>query len=318
MTKGIAGLLITPGILLYMLFRKQFLPTLKIKQSYINLALFFGVVFGYYFLREYYNPNYMATVWQEELAGRYEDRGDPNVHGWWYFNRFININFVYWYPILISSSIIVFFQKNELLKQLVIYCLLISTLFLILLSNGGTQLQWYDMPMYPLLSMVVAIAFYVFIEKTVKFLQSKGLKYFTILPYILVLVACIPAYKTILTDVSYEPDKNDEVKYDVTYYLRKAYEGRWNVDDYSYVAVKYLAHNEFYLRKLQDEKNSSIDIKEHEKLKTGDKVIVHQDELKEYITTHYQTHTLEHYKTVVVYEIKGRKSDGNINSDSDL
>jgi 4-amino-4-deoxy-L-arabinose transferase-like glycosyltransferase len=318
MTKGIAGLLITPGILLYMLFRKQFLPTLKRKQSYINLALFLSIVFGYYFLREYYTPDYMATVWQEELAGRYEDRGDPNVHVWWYFERFININFVYWYPVLILSSVIVFFQKNKLLKQLVIYCLLISTLFLILLSNGGTQLQWYDMPMYPFLSLVTGITFYVFIKKIVEFFKLKELNYLTILPYILALAVCIPAYKTILTDVSYQPDKDDEAQYDVTYYLREAYQGRRNIDDYFYVANKYTPHNLFYLRKLNDEKNASVDSKDHKKLEIGDKAIVHQDDLKKYIETHYDTHTLEQYKTVRVYEIKGRKPDGNIDSSSDL
>lgn len=319
MTKGIAGLLITPGILLYMLLRKQFLPTLKRKQSYINLALFLGVVFGYYFLREHYNPGYMSTVWQEELAGRYADKGDPNVHVWWYFNRFIDINFVYWYPVLAVSSIVVFFQNNQLLKQLTIYCLLTSMLFLTVLSHGGTQLQWYDMPMYPLLSLVTGIIFYVLIEKSTAFLAKKRLKYLIVVPYILLLVVCIPAYKTILMDVTYSPDKDDEVKYDVTYYLRRAYEGRWNVDEYSYVAVNYLPHNQFYLRKLQDEKKSPIDSKDYKKLETGDKVIVHQDELKKYIETNYDTHTLEEYKTVRVYEIKGiRKLDGDINSSSDL
>ena len=62
-----------------------------------------------------------------------------------------------------------------------------------------------------------------------------------------------------------------------------------------------------YLRKLNDEKDASIDSKDYKKLEIGDKAIVHQGDLKEYIETHYDTHTLEQYKTVRVYEIKGRK-----------
>ena len=307
LTKGIAGLLITPGILLYMVLRKQFLPTLKRKQSYINLVLFFGVVFGYYFLREHYNPDYMATVWKEELAGRYEDRGDPNVHGWWYFNRLININFVNWYILLAIGIITGFLNKNTLIKQLVSYCLMVSIPFLLLISNGGTQLQWYDMPMYPFLAIIVGSFLYWVVEG----LREHDLdyaKYTTrLIPYLFVLGLCLPNYLEIIKDVSHSPDVDDEEQYDVTYYLRQAYEGRRNIEKYSYVANKYTPHNLFYLRKLNDEKDASIDSKDYKKLEIGDKAIVHQGDLKEYIETHYDTHTLEQYKTVRVYEIKGRK-----------
>jgi 4-amino-4-deoxy-L-arabinose transferase-like glycosyltransferase len=318
MTKGIAGLLITPGILLYMVIRKQLLPTLKRKQSYIHLAIFLGVVFGYYFLREQYTPTYMATVWQEELAGRYADRGDPNVHPWWYFNRFININFVNWYPLLVVGVIVGLLNKNTLIQQLVGYCLMVSVPFLILISNGGTQLQWYDMPMYPFLAIIVG-ALLAWMAERLNQNELIFKKYnLSFISYLIILMILFPYYRQIVKEVTYMPDKEDDSKYDVTYYLRSAFEERRNVEGYSYVSTNYDAHNQFYLLKLRDEKNSTISNKGHKDLETGDKVIVDQDDLKDYITTHYDTHTLEEYKTVRVYEIKGKKANGNIHNNSDL
>ncbi len=310
LTKGVAGLLLTPGILLYMVIRKQLIPTLKLKQSYINLAVFFGIIASYYLLREQYNPGYLATVWEEEWAGRY-NKVDTNTDVFWYYKRFLSINFVNWYPLLVIGAVVGLFWKKDLLRNLVSYCLIVSCLFLIIISNAGTKLYWYDMPMYPLLSIVAAVALYWLLDA----LRKSELRFavFTqkILPYALVLAICVSPYRQILNEVCYLPDVNDDPKYHLTYYLRDIFNGKREVDNHIYLSEHYFAFEQFYLRKLIDEKKAPISVKNFRNLAVNDKVITDEENIKTYISTHYETDTLEMDQTIMVYKIKSIKENMN-------
>ncbi len=69
LTKGIAGLMVTPALLLYTLYKKKLLVLLKDKRFYAGLAGFGIFVLGYYLLREHYNPGYIQAVQDNELGG---------------------------------------------------------------------------------------------------------------------------------------------------------------------------------------------------------------------------------------------------------
>jgi 4-amino-4-deoxy-L-arabinose transferase-like glycosyltransferase len=85
LTKGIAGILPLPGILLYTAYQKKMGKLLFSSRFYISLILFSGVVLGYYFLREHYNPGYITAVLNNELGGRYLEVNENNRGPFWYY-----------------------------------------------------------------------------------------------------------------------------------------------------------------------------------------------------------------------------------------
>lgn len=311
LTKGIAGLLITPGILIYIIYKKQLRQTLLRRQTYINIVLFLAGVLGFYFLREYHNEGYVATVWYEEIAGRYKGVTEANSSSFnYYFKRFFELNFNNWYPFLIGGTIVVFLWKNSRFRNLVIYCLLVSLVFLFVITGSGTHYGWYDMPIYPLLSLVTAFALYWMLEALLEY-EAKWSKFPTkILAYGLVLAFCIPSYNQILNEETSFSERNDEPFYDVSYYLKEALDGQRDLNGYLFVYEGYFPHNLFYINQLRDYKNVDIQVvRKADTLEKGDKIIIYQETIKEDINNYYEYDIIEEYKSARVLLITGRKKE---------
>ena len=305
LTKGIAGLLITPGVLLYIIYKKQFLSTLKRKQTYINLFLFLATIASYYLLREHYNEGYLTTVWMEEIGGRYEGNEQFKSKFSYYFSRFSNINFTNWYPFLIVGTGVAFIWEKPLLRNLTIYSLLVSFVFFMVISISGTHYPWYDMPAFPILSLITAIALYWILNALLEYEQQWKKLPRKILPYVLIISLCLPAYNQILKEEANRQDRNDLPMYDVTYYLRDAFNGKREIDGYKFLYNGYYPHNLFYLKKLKNEKNINIEIADGNTLEKGNKVIVHQKDVLEYIKANYNYSVFEEHKSVTIVEIEG-------------
>ncbi|HWB64246.1 MAG TPA: glycosyltransferase family 39 protein, partial [Chitinophagales bacterium] len=63
LTKGIACMMLMPGLFIYTLAHKRVLPFLKNKAFYAGLIFFLVFGAGYYFLRETMNHGYLQAVW---------------------------------------------------------------------------------------------------------------------------------------------------------------------------------------------------------------------------------------------------------------
>lgn len=161
LTKGIAGGLFVPGLLLLTLLNKNYRAVLKKKELYVFAAL--GLLLGvsYYFIRELYNPGYIDAVIKNELVGRYmEVKEYHRADAWFYLERLQSTHFttwLYWMPI---SIFIVLATKNELVKKVGIFVIIQIVCYLLIISFSETKLKWYDAPLYPFLGLLIGLAFY--------------------------------------------------------------------------------------------------------------------------------------------------------------
>lgn len=160
LTKSIAGLLFAPGLLLYLLIKSELLPLLRNRHFYINAILCSLGIAAFYLGREYYNPGYLQAVWDNELAGRYIQTLDAHKHPFSYYFFRLPERFPYFllFSLLGIGWGFVNLRKGQTFAQrLSLYATLLTVAFLLVISNSSTKLAWYDLPVFPFLSLLAAV-----------------------------------------------------------------------------------------------------------------------------------------------------------------
>lgn len=308
LTKGVSGLFFTPAFLLYALIEKKIILILKSRTFYFGLMLFLFFVLGYYLLREQYNPNYIKAVFENELGGRFLKPLEGHEHDfWYYFSRMLESQLSNWVVLIPFGFFIGLSFKNKRIKKLSLFLLLISSIFFLIISVSQTKLEWYNAPLFPLLAIILGVLFYVIIKSIQEntFLKNSFSKNILITSCFL-FVFYTPYSKII--EKTYLPKEQSWSQdfYDIGYFLKEAIKGNQTVDNQLLFYKEYNLQNYFYIRLLQ-KKGINIKFTLLKKIKTNDKVIVCQDELKKLIEKNFETKVINHYKTVNVYQILAKK-----------
>lgn len=308
LTKSITGVLFLPALTIYILWRKQLVSTLKNKHFYFGLALFLVMTLGYYLLRELKNPGYLAAVQINELGGRYLNALESHNEGFWfYYNNFINFQLSAWYLLLPFGLLIGLSSKDKKINRLTFFSALLVTTFFLVISTAQTKLEWYDVPMYPFISIIIAVfIFYIFDFFKNWERINRTLKY-NVMPFIFLFLIAIAPYQKIINK-TYKPKEYpwDVDFYEIGYFLKDAIKGKLDVDGYYLLYDGYKAHNDFYLRMLQD-KGIAISFKDWKELENGSRVIAYQNNVKQYVEDNYNYELIKETGKVKKYKINDRK-----------
>ncbi|HBE21831.1 MAG TPA: hypothetical protein DDW51_30660 [Cyanobacteria bacterium UBA11367] len=160
-TKGVAGLLALPGLLIYTAWQKKVRKLLLSPQVYYSGIIFLVLALGYYLLTEQYNPGYLKAIVANELTGRYGDLvpgGTPRGFSYYLVNN-ISYRFVPWIYALPLCLMIANLSQKKIVKDFNSFsCIYLFTYFLII-SYSKTKFNWYDAPLYPIASLSIGIGF---------------------------------------------------------------------------------------------------------------------------------------------------------------
>src|SRR5690606_12823316 len=179
--------------------------------------------------------------------------------------------------------------------------------FFLIISTAQTKLEWYDVPLYPFLAILVAIfIFYVF-DLLENFKWINQTLSINITPFIFLFLIGITPYQNIL-DKTYKPKEYswDKDFYEIGYFLKDAVKGKYNLNNQYLLYDGYNAHNLFYLNVLND-KGTQISFKHWENLNAMDIAIAFQNNVKQYVEDHYNHEIIQAKGNVVTYKINGRK-----------
>jgi 4-amino-4-deoxy-L-arabinose transferase-like glycosyltransferase len=305
LTKGIAGLLFLPAFLIYILIRRQFTQLLKNRHLYIGAGIFLFFTLGYYLLREMYNPGFMAEVWENELGGRYLKTIAHHKHSFWfYFSNLAKFNMTAWYLLIPCGIAVGFLSNDRKIKNLTIFSFLTTLVFLIVISISKTKLQWYDAPAYPFIAIIVGV----FINFVFNYLKSVEFFKLTlkhnIIPYIFLFLIFFAPYK-IIFNKTYKPKEYpwDVDSYSTSYFLKDAVKGKHDLDGFNILYDGVMnTHLLFYVNVLNDQ-GKDIDFKDWNELESGDRVITHQDHIKDFIKQNFTYTVIKDVKQVSVFEI---------------
>jgi len=308
LTKSVTGLLFLPAMLIYSIVRKQLIPLLKNKHFYIGLLSFSVIVVGYYLIREAYNPGYIAAVKENELGGRYLDVIENHQSGfWYYYNNFIDFQISVWHLLIPCGLVTGFVIKNKKINRITLFSFLMIITFFLVISTAQTKLEWYDVPLYPFLAILIAIfIFFVFdLLQNIKWINQKHT--INVTPFLFLFLIGIIPYQKIL-DKTYKPKEYswDKDFYEIGYFLKDAVKEKYDLNNQYLLYDGYNAQNLFYLNILND-KGTQISFKDWGNLSSSDIAIAYQNHVKQYLVEHYNNKVIQIKGNVVTYKIYGRK-----------
>lgn len=310
LTKGISGLLFIPSFLIYIIYKKQFLALLKNKNLYLGILVFLMLVPGYYLLREVLNPGFLKAVNENEFAGRYLAVNEGHTGGfWYYFNFLATKQFKYWVVLIPFSILIAPFSKNDKIKKISFYLILISDVFFLIISSSKTKLYWYDLPLIPLLSLLASLSFYFVIDKIyqLKFLKRNGLS--VLFAFIFIVLLVLYPYSIVLKK-AFHPKNHVSAQvneYEMSYYLQGALRNKYSIHNCYIVDDGYASQLLFYIHQLNKNKQQ-VRFKEKNYLAEGDSVIVSNLSIKKFLTTHYHYQLIAQQENISKFLIVSKKS----------
>lgn len=309
LTKSITGVLFLPAIGIYCILQKRLWGLLKNKHFYLGIFMFLWMVGGFYLWREVQNPGYLTAVWQNELGGRYLEVIEKHTSGFWYYwTNFKDFRLKEWFIFIPCGMLLGFSIKNEKINRITLFSSLMVVVFFLVISTAETKLEWYDVPMYPFLAILIAIGIYVVFDflKKIKWSQYSGMK--QLLPLILLIVVCLQPYKNIINKTYLPQDEKwEQESYNISYYLRDAIHGKYDLNHQYLLNQGYLAQNIIYMHVLQD-KGVNFSNKEWSHLDLLDVVIAHQEEVKKGVEAMYDYEKINEWKNIVTYKIYGKKN----------
>lgn len=309
LTKGIGGMFFIPVLMLYSIIRRKFLSIVKSWDTYIGIALFLFFVLGYYLLRENHNPGYIKAVWANELGGRYfETIEGHKAEFWFYYKMLVKHHFPYWCLILPVGVLMGFLHPERLFRRLTGFLTLMVGFYFLVISFGQTKLEWYTVPMYPFLAMIVAIAIHFVFGIVKSFLEKKRFGAYKVMPYVLLIAIFIHPYSAIAKrTIKPRVFPWDEEFYRIDYYLKEAIKGQHDVNGYNVLLNGIDSNTLFYIRVLRD-KGVDINAKfDWMNLSEGVKAIVHQKGVHEYIEKNFEYEVIAQIDNITFYRINKKK-----------
>lgn len=165
MTKGIAGYMLLPPIVLFGFSKKEYIKRLFSDKLIVSTIFSFAAILGFYYLRDSISEGYIAAVFENELGGRFNETLEGHSHPFYFYLKHIaQQGFVPWLYILPFVLLLTFKSKNTGLKQFSAYSLLAMLVYLLIISIANTKLRWYDAPIYPFLTIPVGVGLYEFLH----------------------------------------------------------------------------------------------------------------------------------------------------------
>lgn len=308
LTKSVQGMIFLPAILIYIILRMKWC-IFKNKWLYLDFLMCAAVVGAYYGLREFVNPGYLEAVWNNELGGRYMTALSNHTQEFnFYYNMLINHHYANWYWLVPCGIVIGLFTKNTRYRNISLFLCISILVYFFIISSAETKLQWYEVPLFPLLALSVAFAIYLLFEllRNASFLNKRMM--FNVLPLVLLFIVFLDPYVKTFNRVYFPKDYSWHVEsYHMSYYLQDAIKGKINVEDQYIVYESYCAHLLFYVEILNKKKQNVILTNSKANFKEGDKLSAYQHEVFAEIDSKYHYDIINENKRIKTLVITGMK-----------
>ncbi len=307
-TKNVQGLLFIPAIGIYFLARKNVSELIKSKWFWIDLLLCLGLMLGYYALRERHNPGYIYAI--AGVTNYFTPRADHQRDFIFYFIRLIDYSYATWYWLVPCGIAIALCIKNDGFRQIALFSALAILVYWLIISFSTTKLEWYQMPLFPMLALLTAIPVFWLFGYLKELKEVKEQFRFNIVPFVLLFMIFLHPYERIIKKVSQEISLEKKF-YNISYFLKWAAGGQLSLKDHYLCYDGYNAHLLFYIDMLNN-KGQNVGIKDWHRLLPGDMIISSQPSVQEHIEENYQYGIIRSYLNVKTYSIYGNRGETNL------
>lgn len=168
LTKSLASLLFLPAVFILTIYFKKIKSIFINKWLYVGLSLFVCVSISFLLLRDAQNSGYIDYVLKNDLYRINDVIESHNEPFDFYFNQLFSYRFI-WFLFVLPGILLLYINPKH--KQNAIFIILLFFSYFLIISYSTTKLQWYDLPLFPILSLCAAYVLYQIYSKT-HFLQT--------------------------------------------------------------------------------------------------------------------------------------------------
>ncbi len=294
LTKSIAALLFIPALLFVVVYLKKVKHILSEKYFYIGFGIFVMSSVSYIYLREMTNPgyiNYLVNVDLGRINKAVESHNEPFD---FYFNNLFFYRFKY--ILLVIPGIFLLFI-NDKTKAVAVYVISLIVTYLFVISFSVTKLEWYDLPLFPMLSFASGYFIY-FIIKTIKAKYDSE----KLVIVLIIIFFCIPAYYAIRNSSKNEIPIGEKKLEVLTEYAfkNKNNSSLNNTTFLTSVFDRPLFFYKYYLNEKNQDFNIASSVSD---IPVNSVVILADDSLKSCLEQKFKLESLDVFKTVTKFKI---------------
>ena len=307
-TKGVAGMFFAPAFVLWWLFtgkwRQEYLPGFLVKL----LLTLIGVI-SYYVLREFIEPGFLRSIWENELGGRYmQHLENHSAESGIYLSLLVGRG-GYWVYGVIPLGILGVVIGDLKTRRNLLFLFSLAVVFLLIITLAATKNIWYQVPLYPILALIMAISLECAIRTLLKRLKHMKWLAVSMLASTFVLFGKPYSIVFIKTINQTEYVENQYNMYEVTNFLRHQI-GSDTLREWTFIDMEYSAHNWWYIRRLNDEGHHIKSFIHLDSIGVGDVVLFNQAHVLDSIRTKYlSTRLNEHTAFHLLHLVGMRKTD---------
>lgn len=184
--KSAAGFIPLPIWVILLLVNRDFktLPRLLLT---LSLSLLPFIL--YIFIRESASSGYLQAIWDNDFHGRFSRALEGHTSEWhYYIVNLFTFRFSYLIWLLPVALLYAGFSKNKGLR----YYALSFGLYLLLLTAAKTRIHWYDMPLLPLLTVVLTLFAF---DISTRIRQKSLNTAYTVLLFLAIIPALVGKYR---------------------------------------------------------------------------------------------------------------------------
>ncbi len=303
MTKGVAGLFITPALLGLVVWTRSLRKILRSGAFWTGLGIFLLIAGGYYVWRERLQPGYLQLVWENELGGRYGTALETHKGDFWYYWRWLREGgFSYWYFLLLPAAFAALFSRETAWRRLGVLSLTCMLSIMLIISAAATKLGWYMLPAYPFMALLCGL----FLDQVCRVLAAwpwASMPWrWNFLPAALLLALAVPAYVVVAQSSLDSQDPYTAAgTHDAGVYLKEALSGRRELqadiicgDDYPL----------YWYREVLNMKGKALRVADSAALQPGMDVMLWEDEVKAKVKSRYRWTPKEQFRSVEILHIE--------------
>jgi len=157
LTKGIAGLVPGVGVFVYVLARGRWPRLFRTPWYALAGLIVVALVGGFYLLRERAAPGYLSAVAANELGGRFVQGKNGHLNPWWYYIQYLIELFAIGPAVFLVCAAPLLRWKPTKSAAFVTYANVVVLAVMVVFSLSRTKIYWYIMPVYPIVSISLAI-----------------------------------------------------------------------------------------------------------------------------------------------------------------
>ncbi|MFN8237598.1 MAG: glycosyltransferase family 39 protein [Chitinophagales bacterium] len=311
LTKGIQALIFTPAMFLYTAYTKKIKSVITTPYFFGGIIFFLFTVIGYYLLREYYNHGYLMAVWNNELGGLYTTSLEGHkLPMEFYFKSLYESRLGFWFAIFILIIPTAISSANSAFRKLNIYLLCCSIVYLLVISRSQTKTDWYDMLIYPLLTIIISISLFEILSLFYSNCTTNSQKIIFILFTSFLFI--FPIYLQLSKTFHLIKSQNSNNSMCTSYYLHQNLKKDIINLDNCYVQgdreCGYSAQIEFY-QELYKMKNQQLHLFfwNLDTIVAPCKLITRFDDTKRHVEKYFDYTVLNEINQLKVYELRNRK-----------